>query len=146
MFFRELLAQKGAFAAFLIQYLQENFDNEDLAEIEDQIDDVELRTLIRQTSVISKRLSMDRSSREGSLKRRSSRRSSQQSETKSPTEKPRNKLIETEDSATGSVGYGVYLRYFKSVGVPFALTILLFNAINQGMSVTSNCKKLLREK
>lgn len=134
-----MLAQKGAFSAFLIQYLQENFDNEDLAEIEEQIDDVDLRSFLRQTSIISQKVSMDRSSREGSLKRRSSRRSSQNSE-KSPTIKPRTKLIETEDNATGSVGYGVYLRYFKSVGVPFALTILFFNAINQGMSVASNCK------
>lgn len=50
------------------------------------------------------------------------------------------KLIESEDNATGSVDFGVYIRYFKSVGWPFSITILLFNAINQSMAVTSNCE------
>lgn len=76
-------------------------------------------------------------SHEGSLKRRSSRRS-QESEQKTPPPKPVTKLIESEDSATGSVGSAVYLRYFKSIGVPFTITVLLFNAINQSMAVMSN--------
>lgn len=83
------------------------------------------------------------SSDEGSLKRRSSsRRSSKQSEQKTAAPVPKTKLIENEDSATGSVDFGVYLRYFKSVGIPFSITIFLFNAINQSMSVLSNSKLL----
>lgn len=50
---RNLLAQKGAFSEFLIQYLQEQ-DEEDLAEITDTIDDPELKFMLqRQASVIS---------------------------------------------------------------------------------------------
>lgn len=77
------------------------------------------------------------------MKQNSSRRSSRQSEQKSPTPLLKTKLIETEDSATGSVGTGVYLRYFKSVGIPFTISILIFNAINQFMSVLSNGKNSL---
>ena len=52
------------------------------------------------------------------------------------------KLIETEDSATGKVGFGVYKRYFSSIGLPFMIAIVFFNAMNQAMSVLSNCKFL----
>lgn len=63
-----------------------------------------------------------------------------------PIVKPLTKLIESEDSATGSVDSGVYLRYFKSIGIPFTITVLLFNAINQSMAVLSNCKFAKNEK
>lgn len=57
-YFRNLLAQKGAFSEFLIQYLQEQ-NEEDLAEIQDVIEDEDLKFIIqRQTSVISQ--SVDR--------------------------------------------------------------------------------------
>lgn len=49
------------------------------------------------------------------------------------------KLIESEDSATGGVDWGVYLRYFKAIGLPYFITILFFNLVNQSMSVLSNC-------
>lgn len=48
--------------------------------------------------------------------------------------------MESEDVATGSVGTGVYLRYFKSIGAPFMITVLFFNALNQSTEVLSNCK------
>lgn len=55
-------------------------------------------------------------------------------------QKPKIKLIESEDSATGKVGWGVYQRYFKSIGIPFMTAIVFFNGMNQAMSVLSNCK------
>lgn len=82
------------------------------------------------------------SSREGSLRRRSSRRSSKQSEEKAPAEQFVTKLIETEHSQVGGVSLGVYMRYFKSIGVPFAIIIFIFNALNQTMQVLSNCEKI----
>lgn len=133
--FRELLARKGAFSEFIIQYIQD-FDQEELAEIQDQIEDEDLKFIIqKQTSVISQ--SPDKISKEGSVRRRSSRRS-QEEDVEKP--KPVTKLIETEDSATGSVEWAVYLRYFKSIGLPYFITILVFNGINQSMAVLSNCK------
>lgn len=58
IFHRNLLAQKGAFADFLIQYIQENHEDiEELAEIQDHIEDEELKNILqRQTSVISNKL------------------------------------------------------------------------------------------
>lgn len=50
---RNLLAQKGAFSEFLIQYLQEQ-NEEDLAEITEVIEDPDLKFMLqRQASVIS---------------------------------------------------------------------------------------------
>ncbi|CRL02864.1 CLUMA_CG015851, isoform A [Clunio marinus] len=133
--YKQLMAQKGAFSEFLIQYLQEHNNEEDLKEIEDLVDDADLRLMLqRQTSVLSQR---DRGS-SGSLRRRSSRRSSTQSEVKEMKKPALAKLIESEDSQTGSVDLGIYLTYFKSIGIPFSIVILLFNAINQSMSVLSN--------
>jgi ATP-binding cassette, subfamily C (CFTR/MRP), member 1 len=48
------------------------------------------------------------------------------------------KLIEKEESATGSVGYGVYIRYFKSIGLWLGSLSIVFNIMMQGFSVYSN--------
>ena len=51
--FRNLMAQKGAFSEFLIQYLQEQGE-EELAELQDTIEDEDLKFILqRQVSVIS---------------------------------------------------------------------------------------------
>lgn len=68
--------------------------------------------------------------------RRSSRKSKESEHT--PIVIRPTKLIETETNATGSVDFGVYLRYFRSIGVPFSVTIVAMNAVNQGISVSSN--------
>lgn len=70
----------------------------------------------------------------------SSRRSSQQSNDNevTPIKVQPTQLIETETSATEGVDFGVYLRYFKHIGVPFSITILLFNILHESVSVGSN--------
>ena len=75
----------------------------------------------------------------GSVKRRRSRKASERSEqqTLQPV-KVKTKLIDTEEAATGSVGSGVYFRYFKSIGVWMSISAVLFNLVNQGTSVFSN--------
>lgn len=50
------------------------------------------------------------------------------------------KLIEDEESATGTIGLGVYYRYFKNIGLGLSITVLVSNIVYQGASVYSNGK------
>lgn len=78
----------------------------------------------------------------GSVRRRrnSSRRSSQKSDKINVEPKPKTKLIDTEDAATGAVGLGVYVRYFKSIGIFMGLSAIACNAVQQACSVYSSSK------
>ncbi|CAO1343275.1 unnamed protein product [Diamesa hyperborea] len=136
--YKELLAQKGAFADFLIQHLQEIDDDEELSEIQKTIQDQEMKLILERTiSTLSS--GPERNSLNGSVKRRRSRKASEKSEqqTLQPV-KVKTKLIDTEEAATGSVGSGVYFRYFKSIGVWMSISAVMFNLVNQGTSVFSN--------
>lgn len=50
------------------------------------------------------------------------------------------KLIEEEEAATGSVGWGVYVRYFKSIGLWMTFIGFVSNLFFQGASVYSNSR------
>ncbi|CAG9797144.1 unnamed protein product [Chironomus riparius] len=139
--YKELLARKGAFSEFLVQYLQEHQDEEDLAEIGSQLGDDEELKKIFQRSVSTMSMNRgDKSSPTSSLRRRrDSRRSSKQSEQEEmPKQSALNKLMTSEEAAIGSVSWGVYLRYFRSVGVTYVLIVVLFNIISQTASVLGN--------
>lgn len=47
-------------------------------------------------------------------------------------------LIQKEESATGSVGFGIYLRYFQSIGLTYSLVVLIGTIGNQAFSIYSN--------
>lgn len=70
-------------------------------------------------------------------RRRSGRKGSEKSE-KEAIPAPQTKLIDSEDAATGSVGYGVYFRYFRSIGLFLGIFAVLSNAANQGAAVYSS--------
>jgi len=57
-----------------------------------------------------------------------------------PKQSALNKLMTSEEAAIGGVSMGVYLRYFRSVGVTYVLIVILFNIISQTASVLGNCK------
>jgi ATP-binding cassette, subfamily C (CFTR/MRP), member 1 len=48
------------------------------------------------------------------------------------------KLIEKEEAAIGSVGFAIYIRYFKNIGLWFGVMAIIFNTMMQGFSVYSN--------
>lgn len=122
-----MIEQKGAFSEFLIHHMQNNPDDEVFEE------DEEIRNIFeRQVSRITTRSSTSLNS-----KRRSSTRSSDREDFQNAA---KSKLIETEDSQTGSVDWRIYLRYFKSIGGLFITFIFISNALNQTFSVLSNCK------
>ena len=50
------------------------------------------------------------------------------------------KLIDVEEAGTGNVQWGVYIRYFKSIGFWFSLVGFATNFFYQSASVYSNSK------
>jgi hypothetical protein len=122
--------QKGAFSEFLIHHMQDNPDDTEVFEEDEEIKKIFERQLSTNTKASS--ISID-SRRRSSIRSTSSNREEIQKLAKS-------KLIETEDSQTGSVDWRIYLRYFKSVGGIFIIIIFASNVMNQTFSILSNCK------
>lgn len=73
-------------------------------------------------------------------RRLSQRRQSEKSEKEAPIKKPVSKLTETEDAGSGAVGFGVYIRYFQSIGIALTIAAILSNCINSGTSIYSSSK------
>lgn len=82
------------------------------------------------------------SSLNGSMRKRrlSQRRSSDKSEKDVPVVKPNTKLTESEDAGSGAVGFGVYIRYFQSIGLALTIAAVCSNIINSGTSIYSSSK------
>lgn len=78
------------------------------------------------------------------MRRRKSgnRRASEKSLQKEAPTVNRSKLIDTEDAATGAVGMGVYIAYFKSIGFALGITAVTCNALMQASSVYSGSNYL----
>ncbi|KAK7866924.1 hypothetical protein R5R35_001662 [Gryllus longicercus] len=161
--YKELLEKKGAFADFLLQHLQEGSGDDstsqaDLDELKQQLESTmgaeELQQkLIRARSRISESdsgsVSEKRSlSRSGSLQRQTSVESNAEKRSLSRLNSEKDgavkapvvgeKLIETEKAETGSVKWGVYSHYLKSIGLVLAVSTLLFNVLFQAFSIGSN--------
>ena len=158
--YKELLAEKGAFADFLIQHLTEvSEEEEDVEEIKAQIEALageelkaKLERAISETRARSDSVTgshhgeltrQDSSvSDNGSLRRRSSDKKSSESPQKG--EKPiengsaNQKLIETEKAETGSVKWDVYKHYLKSIGWTLSIATVILNIVFQSFSIGSN--------
>ncbi|KAG8311147.1 Canalicular multispecific organic anion transporter 1 [Homalodisca vitripennis] len=139
--YKELLAQKGAFADFLVQYLQE-------AGEEDQVDLPEEMTELLESNVelkqkLARQRSRDSESSTHSLQRQRSSSESTNPDTKLLTQnhtakKQGDKLIEAEKAETGSVKKHVYMHYLKSVGAVLTLVTIGLNILFQMFSIGSN--------
>ncbi|XP_076239794.1 multidrug-Resistance like Protein 1 isoform X1 [Calliopsis andreniformis] len=156
--YKQLLEKRGAFSEFLVQHLQEVHADDgseaDLYEIKQQLESTigseELQKLTRGRSRESQSESAsiaDRKSLNGSLKRQYSTDSQQSSshlhgnsikEKRLTQTKLAEKLIEVEKTETGSVKWGVYSHYFKSIGWFLSIMTIIINAIFQGFSIGSN--------
>ncbi|KAL7026259.1 hypothetical protein ACKWTF_013819 [Chironomus riparius] len=131
--YRLLLAQKGTFAEFLIEYLQEHEEDEDITEIKVQLENEEGQYIMRK--------SFSKSS-DHVLKRQGSKLSNKEDtkpESKiNETTEDVDKLIESEEAAVGDVAFSVYIRYFKSVGGGLVLLILFVAMCSETSSVLAN--------
>ena len=116
--YQELLAQKGPFAEYLIQYLQGSQAEDDNSEIDETIVEDLKKTLQSQES-LDKSLSPER--RASFVRQRSSK-----SATVDEPKKDNKKQYETEKMATGKVSWRVYSYYIKNMGLVLFSCCLLF--------------------
>lgn len=158
---RELIAQKGPFSEFLIEYLQEHEDEEgknqiwiifnvhSVSYLQCQSGMTPLFLLLSELKDIkiqldSEHLLLRSSSRFSATKpkRKGSRLSNQelQEPKPDPVKAPEasDKLIETEEAAVGDVAFNVYIRYFKSVGSRLVIMILFFAMCSETSSALAN--------
>ena len=151
--YSELLARKGEFADFLIEYMaeQEGEEDEDHEELKAELEKAVGRDKFqRQLSTLSikRRESLTLSPKE-STKRKSSidqsdisaaggaKKEDTKSETKTE-EKAGTKLIEKETLQTGNVSLQVYIHYFRNLGIVISLLIFLFELVYEGANVGKN--------
>ncbi|KAH8403128.1 hypothetical protein KR222_005772 [Zaprionus bogoriensis] len=156
--YSELLKNKGPFADFLIQHLQEGEEEEEeLDQIKRQLSKTEPElvapferavTLARAES-LSDTISVNSAdslmgSRNNSMRlRRATRRQDSHDSSASAASLKRKqeiegKLIETEKSETGGVDFAVYKHYIKSVGYFLAIATLVLNFVFQAFQIGSN--------
>ncbi|XP_030369087.1 multidrug resistance-associated protein 1-like isoform X1 [Scaptodrosophila lebanonensis] len=153
--YTELLQNRGAFAEFLIQHLQEGEkEYEDLDKIQRQLSSTISEPGLLQT--IEKIIDVARSeslsdsislysndSLMGGLQNRISRQQSRESKIsayslRKKEEEVEGKLIESEKSQTGNVDLAVYRHYVKSIGKFMAISMLALNLVFQAFQVGSS--------
>nr|NP_995703.1 Multidrug-Resistance like protein 1, isoform N [Drosophila melanogaster]AAS64694.1 Multidrug-Resistance like protein 1, isoform N [Drosophila melanogaster] len=155
--FDQLVKNKGAFADFIIQHLQEgNEEEEELNQIKRQISStadvpellgtVEKAIKLARTESLSDSISVTSADSlmggGGSLRRRTKRQDSHDSVASAASLKKKQevegKLIETEKSQTGGVEFAVYKHYIKSVGIFLSVATLVLNFVFQAFQIGSN--------
>lgn len=141
--YQELLSQKGPFAEYLIQYLKDNSDMEQLdeTELEKLKDDVEtlestVQKLARQTSLVSNgstagAASIIEQSRKNSVTRETKSRSK-------TTPDVMQKQYDLEKMETGKVDGKVYAYYVKNMGVIIFSSCIFFYTAYQVCSTLSS--------
>ena len=150
--YKELLDKKGAFADFLIQYLTNNEDSENL-ETETELLNLkfELENTIGKRT-LETRLSKERSEKSSNYSKISSL-TDLESSAKHTSENMTNNtnfsqletlknvgndLIVTEKTEIGNVKFSVYSYYARSIGYAATIAILICFTLNQGFAVGSN--------
>ena len=136
--YNELLAQKGAFAEFLVQYLsekkEEELDPETETELEEIQKDLELHlgkaNLERQMSRAKTATAIS----DLAKVRRSTTKSSSEEETEKKVMVGQN-LIDKENMEVGGVSWKVYGYYAKSVGYFSTFSSMMFYCAYQGFQV-----------
>uniref|UniRef100_A0A182M895 ABC-type glutathione-S-conjugate transporter n=1 Tax=Anopheles culicifacies TaxID=139723 RepID=A0A182M895_9DIPT len=152
--YQQLLDQKGAFAEFLTQHIQEldESDEEELLQtfnltisspeiklIQESLKDETAQRIVERTLSV-------RSGRSGGSNgsQRKKRISRQESKASAKKEDPiiqnldKATLIEKEESATGSVTWAVYKKYVTAIGFQFGFWSVVFSIINQGSGIYSS--------
>ncbi|XP_041776522.1 multidrug resistance-associated protein 1-like isoform X1 [Anopheles merus] len=139
--YQQLLDQKGAFAEFLTQHIQEldEADEDEIKLIQETLKDETAQRIVERSLSI-------RSGRSGGSNSsiRKKRISRQESKASAKKEDPiiqnldKATLIEKEESATGAVTWAVYKKYVTAIGFQFGFWSVVFSAINQGSGIYSS--------
>ncbi|XP_055597196.1 multidrug resistance-associated protein 1-like isoform X2 [Uranotaenia lowii] len=139
--YQELLDQKGAFAAFLTEHIQDlDEEDEEIQMIQQTLQDDKSRNIVQRA--MSTRSSgsggSGGSTRRKKFSRQESRVSNSAKEGAPTTPAKGTTLIEKEESAVGSVAYAVYLKYFKAIGWNMAFWAIAFSVVNQASAIYGN--------
>ncbi len=124
--YRELLAKKGAFADFLLEYMAEAGEAEEdigdiMAELKETMGNEGFnREFARQASIVSEGKAADKEKAAEKTTTREDAAADQNEKNKK-----KGALIEEETAATGAVGRDVYMYYFKSIGL-YGVAFMVF--------------------
>lgn len=157
--YAELVAQKGDFAEFLVQFLTEEneevVDENELQAMEEMAAAVKPE-IERRMSRIRSETSSERGSKTGSeLRRRkpsgvgsgigSDRKKSIAQSAKGQGQEDRRKaarkgakLVEAETAEVGSVKWSIYLKYFRAIGISLFFGIMFLNMCSSALNVGSS--------
>jgi len=149
--YRELLAQKGDFAEFLVQHLSDQDDDTELASIKKELQEhLGKDELVKQISRVrteseGKQAGEQKKGSNNSLANTNQDESPKKSVSpvKSPANQPEpakkpQQQYQEEKQGTGSVSWRIYLIYFKNMGyILFSLCVILY-AVYQTCSTFSS--------
>nr|XP_029719887.1 multidrug resistance-associated protein 1-like [Aedes albopictus] len=137
--YQQLLDQKGAFAEFLTQHIQDLDDeDEEMQILQETLTDEASKNMVKRLVSVRSNQSDEnvprkRTSRQES---RTSIKKDQPSEAAPRMDKAT--LIEKEESATGAVTLAVYIKYIKAIGLSLGLWSIIFSFITQGSGIYSS--------
>ncbi|XP_055636693.1 multidrug resistance-associated protein 1-like isoform X2 [Toxorhynchites rutilus septentrionalis] len=133
--YQELLDQKGAFAEFMINHIQEMDENDEEIQVLQATlkDELSQRVIQRAISVRS-----DQSDETATNRRISWLESRKSIHDDQPTNPDKSTLIDKEESATGAVTLTVYMKYVKSIGLSLGLWSVIFSIITQASGIYSS--------
>lgn len=134
--YEELISHDGAFAQFLLTYLNEEDENGD-----PEIEEVKTRMLKRAVSLVSSGSEED--IEEITYRRRSSKATSLKSSSSLISRKTLDgqakfklsKLIQEEKMEQGKVKLDIFLEYMRSLGIICSCIIIMLMMLNQGSSM-----------
>ncbi|KAK4305327.1 hypothetical protein Pmani_022778 [Petrolisthes manimaculis] len=139
--YQQLLAKKGPFQDFLLQYLASpNEDVDDLGELKQELESSLGREVVERQLIRHRKESESDSIVHGDAKYGRNKRASenetlppltQTSEGSKNSEKIGETLIKKEKAMTGKVQLGVYKYYLSAVGLRYVAMTLVFNIICQ---------------
>ncbi|XP_058453715.1 multidrug resistance-associated protein 1-like isoform X1 [Malaya genurostris] len=137
--YQQLLDQKGAFAEFLTTHIQDlDEEDEELQLLQEVLKDESSKKIVERAISTQSNQSDERK-----MKKRISRQDSKMSIGKDNAAATtgnvdKAKLIEQEESATGSVTLAIYMKYIKAIGLSFGFWSVVFSIITQGAGIYSS--------
>ncbi|XP_055548416.1 multidrug resistance-associated protein 1-like [Wyeomyia smithii] len=134
--YQRLLDQKGAFAEFLTQHIQElDEEDEEMKLLQEVLTDESARQLVQRTISAQSSQSDERKPKKRISRQESRLSAGKEKPTALATQADKSTLIEKEESATGAVTLTVYLKYIKAIGLSLGLWSIIFSVLTQGSGI-----------
>ena len=145
----ELIAKKGDFAKFMLEYMTEEVDSEFAEEVKEKLKEALGEEAVEQKLQTQRSRSSSHSSTsshnstgsmDGQLTKRRTKKKSESNPEKTtpPPNAAGSNLIEKETTETGSVKFKVYVNYMKAIGLTGTLLAIAFQAVFTASNIMSN--------